>query len=115
MRRFFRRLFAFVLALATFGVALFLILQLQPQSTAGWVIYGAGLIGAVLGSLFIYRRLMGSDFGDPYPHADAGEGYAPGILVGAGGQRRRREEDDIDSGVARGDRAGGDDDPSDLT
>lgn len=117
MRRFFRRFFAFMLSLATLGVALFLILQLQPRSMTGWVLYGAALLGAVLGSLLLYRRLMGSDFGDPYPEADSGEGYAPGIMVGAGGQRRRRD-DDTDAGVAGGDRADDDadgDDPTGLT
>ncbi|TGY89188.1 hypothetical protein E5163_08695 [Marinicauda algicola] len=117
MRRFFRRLGALALSGLAFAVALFLILQLNPASTTGWVVYGVLLAIAIVGTLLIYRHLMGSDFGPAYPDADAGEGYAPGILVGAGGQRRRRreEEEDIDTGIARGEEVDGDiDDPGQL-
>lgn len=115
MRRFFRRLGAFSLSLLAFAVALFVILQLSPASTTGWVVYGVLLLIAIFGALFIYRHLMGSDFGEAYPEADTGEGYAPGIMIGAGGQRRRRDEDETDAGIAKGQQADGDiDDPSTL-
>lgn len=107
---------AFSLALTAFAVAMFLILKLDPASATGWVVYAVFLLGSVVGALLMYRGLMGSDFGPSYPDAGTGEGYAPGIMVGAGGQRRRREDDDLDAGIAKGEEAGADiDDPSALT
>lgn len=117
---FLRRLFAFLLAGMFFAVALFVILQLRPASGAGWAVWVFFLLLAACATLFIYRRLMGSDFGEPYPFAGTGEGYAPGIMAGAGGSRRRKreEDEDADVGTARGQgaaEAGEVDDPAGLT
>lgn len=108
MTRFFRRLAAFTIALVTFAVALFLILQLEPASLGGWVLLAVLFLGAVVGSLYAYRALMGSDFAPGMVSPDGQDRYAPGLAFGAsaGQSRRRRDDGDEDMDAAAGSRGG---------
>ena len=110
MTRFFRRLAAFTIALVTFAVALFLIFKLEPASLGGWLLLGALFLGAVAGSLLVYRGLMGSDFAPGMVSPDGQDRYAPGLAFGASaGQSRRRRDEDEDMDPAAGSRGDGDD------
>jgi hypothetical protein len=108
MTRFFRRLASFTIALVTFAVALFLILQLEPASLGGWVLLAVLFLVAVAGSLYVYRALMGSHFAPGMVSPDGQDRYAPGLAVGtsAGQSRRRRDDGDEDMDAAAGSRGG---------
>ncbi|PWE18473.1 hypothetical protein DDZ18_02380 [Marinicauda salina] len=89
---FLQRGLAAVFAVAVFGFAIFLVMQLQPVSAGGWALRVGLLIGAGLGALLVYRALS--------PPRRDGEGlperHGAGIAMGVGVSGRRRRDDPDD-------------------
>lgn len=96
MSRFFARLFAAILAAAVFAAALAILVNIRPESAAGWAFIAALAIGALLLPVVIYKVMLA-----PFKRSGPpNEGEGAGLSMGAGidsARRRDGGDDDIDA------------------
>ena len=88
MVRFFARIFAFLLAVSVFAIAVVLVLHIRPESPGGWFVLVLLGAAALTSPFWVYVGVMGR-FNGPAP---PNEGEGAGLAMGAGIDRARRQE-----------------------
>ncbi len=94
MMRFFKALGAGSLCMMGLGLALLIIVQIRPESPAGWAATILLGLAAFATALIAYRWMMGVDFYPADPDDGHGGSYMTGLGFGRNTPERRRSDDD---------------------
>lgn len=96
MMRFFKALGAGSLSAMGLGLALLIIVQIRPESPAGWIATILLGLAAFATALIAYRWMMGAQFYPKDPEGGHGDSYMTGLGFGGNTPDRRRDDDGPD-------------------